>query len=174
MIAQAQGKPSDARQFVVPLIRPPASAVGNRATIRRSRATCAAVVAAAALAAAGTLAARPAAAAARARDGRLAGRTEISLGCPAVRPGSTCRSTRPYPGARFSVSRMAPDGAPRPGGRIVASNPQAVFSTALPAGAYVIAPLASKGTAGARIDVRVRAGLTTRVVVRFRSLHPIV
>ena len=120
------------------------------------------------------LAGTAAAAGATAPSGHLAGDTEISIGCPAERPGSSCKPTRPLPNAHFSIVKSTASGQPGPHARIVAANAQALFSIALPAGRYLITPLAQSGTPeGPKLALRIRAGHTTHIVVGFRSSHPI-
>src|SRR5579864_6665344 len=111
-----------------------------------------------------------AAVAAHVQSGRLAGKTEIWIGCGAVRPGSGCTPWRRFPGARFDVAKNAVSGKPSPNARLVTATAQALFSLALPAGSYVIVPLAQSGTTGGpKLGVRIRPGQTTYVVVRFRT-----
>ena len=103
----------------------------------------------------------------------LAGKTEISIGCPAERPGSSCQPTRPLPNAHISITKITPRGQPDRHARIVIANAQALFSVALAPGAYVITPLAQSRTPeGPKLTVRVRAGHTTHVVISFQSSHP--
>ena len=106
--------------------------------------------------------------------GRLAGTTEILRGCPAQRPVSGCTPTQPLPNACLSVAKLTVSGRPGVYVHLVVADAHALFSVALPAGRYVITPLAQAGApGGATVVLRVRAGHTTRVAVRFRSSHPI-
>src|SRR5947208_2307746 len=100
----------------------------------------------------------PAAAAAPA-TGVLAGRTQISFGCPGpVREGGPgCNPWRPFANARLAVA-----------GRVVRSDAAGRFSLRLSPGRYVVRTLAMPHTTGAtRLVVAVRAGATTRIVLRY-------
>jgi hypothetical protein len=122
---------------------------------------------------AGTGTVAGAAAPARTVDGWLAGRTQISFGCPGpVRKGyPSCDPWRVFAHARFSVAREAADGAPIPSTtRLVVSDGQGRFSLRLPAGRYTVTPLPQAHTrGGTRLRVRAEAGAVTRVLVRFQG-----
>jgi hypothetical protein len=101
-------------------------------------------------------------------DGVLTGTTQISFGCPGpVREGEpSCHPWRPFAHALFSVA------AGRGTTRLVRSDAQGHFSVRLPAGGYTVTPLpqpALHTLGGPRLTVRIRAGATTRVLVRFEG-----
>lgn len=105
-------------------------------------------------------------------SGTLSGTTQISFGCPGpVNPDGlpTCKPWHAYPNAKFSVARRSTTGAPVPATAvIVTSNARAHFSVRLAAGSYLVTPLPQHNThGGPRLTVRVRAGMTTTVLVRF-------
>jgi hypothetical protein len=106
-------------------------------------------------------------------DGWLAGRTQISYGCPGpVRKGyPSCDPWRMFAHARFSVALEAANGSPIPStSRLVVSDGQGRFSLRLPAGRYAVTPLPQAHTrGGTRLRVRVEAGAVTRVLVRFQG-----
>jgi hypothetical protein len=104
--------------------------------------------------------------------GTLTGTTQITFGCPGpVSPTGPCYPWHAFPNARFSIARRAADGSPVPATAVLArSNAHARFSIRLAAGLYVITPLPQRNThGGARIVVRVRAGLATTTRVRFQG-----
>lgn len=105
--------------------------------------------------------------------GRLAGVTQISYGCPGpVRVGQECERWLPFPGARFSVvaRAIAPASGSRPG-RVVVSDQRGRFSIVLAVGVYALAPLAQVHTrGGTRLLVRVLAGKTASVLIRFEGV----
>ncbi len=111
-------------------------------------------------------------------DGRLSGSTQISFGCPGpVREGTpSCHPWRPYGHARFYVSRSTATGKSVPGSRrLVASDALGRFALRLPAGAYVVVPLPQAHTSGgAWVRARVRAGETTRILIRFEGFPKMV
>jgi hypothetical protein len=103
-------------------------------------------------------------------DGRLAGLTQITYGCPGPqRVGQQCERWSMFAHARFALRRNAADGTPIPGTRrVVASDGGGRFSLVLAAGTYTIIPLAQTHTrGGTTLTARVRAGQTTRVTLRF-------
>ena len=113
------------------------------------------VVGFAALAVAGPAASAPPA------GGVLTGVTQISFGCPGPVHvgGPSCNPWHPLARARFSVA-----------GRIVRSDAQGRFTVRLPVGTYVVKPLAQPELhtlGGTQMTVRIRAGQTTRILVRF-------
>ena len=95
--------------------------------------------------------------------GRLSGATQISFGCPGpVREGEPgCNPWRPFVHARLTV---AGNGIKR----VVLSDDRGRFTLVLPVGGYSVTPLPQKNTRGGpRLTVRVSAGKTTWVRVRF-------
>jgi hypothetical protein len=105
-------------------------------------------------------------------DGRLAGLTQISYGCPGPqRVGQQCERWSMFAHARFALMRNRADGTPVPSTRrIVASDGSGRFSLALPAGSYTIIPLPQTHTrGGATLTARIRPGQTTRITIRFGS-----
>jgi hypothetical protein len=104
----------------------------------------------------------------RTAGGLLTGTTQISFGCPGpVREGTpSCHPWHPLAHARFSV--VAGAGKTR----LVRSDAQGHFALRLPAGRYVVTPLAQPGLhtlGGPHLAVRIRAGETTRILVRFEG-----
>ncbi|MGB2875588.1 MAG: hypothetical protein WBB76_08970 [Gaiellaceae bacterium] len=103
--------------------------------------------------------------------GRLTGKTQISFGCPGpVREGTPgCNPWRPFAHARFSLAQRSASGNPIAGSRrTVTSDAHGHFQLLLTSGAYVITPLPQRHTHGGnRLNVRVRAGESTTVLVRF-------
>jgi hypothetical protein len=104
-------------------------------------------------------------------SGQLAGRTQISFGCPGpVQEGTPgCNPWRAFAHARFSLARRSASGDPLPGTqRIVTSDARGRFALRLPAAAYLITPLPQRHThGGTRLSVQVRAGESTTTLVRF-------
>jgi hypothetical protein len=95
--------------------------------------------------------------------GRLSGATQISFGCPGpVREGEPgCNPWRPFAHAHLTV---AGNGIKR----VVLSDERGRFTLVLPVGAYSVTPLPQKNTRGGpRLTVRVSAGQTTWIRVRF-------
>ena len=105
--------------------------------------------------------------------GWLAGKTQISFGCPGpVRDDQpACDPWRPFPNARFSVVRIGTGGTPVAATRrLVVSDDGGAFRLRLAAGAYDVTPLRQAHTfAGTPLRVRVTAGAVTRLVVRFEG-----
>ena len=106
--------------------------------------------------------------AARTETATLAGVTQVSFGCPGpVRKGGpSCNPWHPLALARFSVADDT--------GRIrtVRSDARARFDLRLPAGTYVVKPLAQPELhtlGGPQLTVRIRGGMTTRILVRFEG-----
>jgi hypothetical protein len=91
-------------------------------------------------------------------QGRLAGLTQISFGCPGpVRQGEQCERWLPYADAHFRVA-----------GRVVVSDVHGRFSVLLPVGTYRVTPLPGAHTRGGILQtVRIAAGQTLRILVRF-------
>ena len=106
-------------------------------------------------------------------SGRLAGRTQISFGCPGpVQEGTPgCNPWHPFAHARFSLAQPSASGRVIPGTRrIVSSDARGRFALQLPVGTYRITPLAQRQTlGGARLTVRVRRSQSTTALVRFRG-----
>jgi hypothetical protein len=104
-------------------------------------------------------------------SGRLIGRTQISFGCPGpVREGTPgCNPWRPFAHARFSLAQRSASGDPIPGTRrTVTSDAHGQFQLHLRDGGYIVTPLPQPHThGGARLNVQVRAGESTTVLVRF-------
>ncbi len=103
-------------------------------------------------------------------NGRLAGLTQITYGCPGPqRVGQQCERWSMFAHARFALRRNAADGTPIPSTRrVVASDGGGRFSLVLAAGTYTIIPLAqTHARGGATFTARVHAGQTTRITVRF-------
>jgi hypothetical protein len=98
--------------------------------------------------------------------GVLRGTTQISFGCPGPTTEPPCHPWRPFPHARFTVARSATPGKTT----LVRSNANARFSIRLATGTYLVTPL-PQGNArgGPRLNVRIRAGLATTVLVRFEG-----
>ena len=99
--------------------------------------------------------------------GTLAGQTQISYGCPGpvAEGGPSCNPWRPFAQARFSVS-------PSPSGRarIVVSDSLGRFSLRLAPGNYTVTSLPQAHTrGGTTLQVRIRPGALTRIVVRFQG-----
>ena len=103
-------------------------------------------------------------------NGRLAGLTQITYGCPGPqRVDQQCERWSMFVHARFALTRNRTDGTPMPSTRrVVVSDGSGRFSLLLAAGSYTIAPLAQTHTRGGRtLTARVRAGQTTRITIRF-------
>lgn len=104
-------------------------------------------------------------------SGRLTGNTQISFGCPGpVQEGTPgCNPWRPFAHASFSLAQGSASGDPIAGSRrAVTSDAHGQFRLLLRAGAYVITPLPQRNThGGKRLNVQVRAGESTAVLVRF-------
>ena len=105
--------------------------------------------------------------------GWLAGKTQISFGCPGpVRDGvPSCNPWHAFPNARVSVVRVAANGTPIASTRrLVVSDGAGAFRLRLAAGAYEVVPLRQPHTLPTDpLRVRVNAGAVTRVVVRFEG-----
>lgn len=104
-------------------------------------------------------------------SGRLSGKTQISFGCPGpVREGTPgCNPWRPFAHARFSLTQRSASGNPIAGTRrTVTADAHGQFQLLLRTGAYLITPLPQRHTHGGnRLNVHVRAGESTAVLVRF-------
>lgn len=104
-------------------------------------------------------------------SGRLAGKTQISFGCPgpATEGPPGCNPWRPFAHARFSLARRSASGDPTPGThRAVTSDARGRFALRLSVGTYLITPLSQRHThGGTRVIVQVRAGESTTTLVRF-------
>ena len=99
--------------------------------------------------------------------GTLAGQTQISYGCPGpvAEGGPSCNPWRTFAQARFSVS-------PSPSGRahIVVSDSLGRFSLRLAPGNYTVTSLPQAHTrGGTTLQIRIRPGALTRIVVRFQG-----
>jgi hypothetical protein len=104
------------------------------------------------------------------RLGRLSGLTQITYGCPGpAREGAACEHWLPFAHARFAVTMSGPDRSPVPGTRrLVVSDSRGHFALSLAAGRYTLTPLPQSHTrGGAPVSVRIRAGGTATVAVRF-------
>jgi hypothetical protein len=101
-------------------------------------------------------------------SGRLAGRTQISFGCPGpVQPGESCERWSTFPNARFSLTRIGPA---MPAPRIVRSTARGSFSLALAPGSYRIVPLPQAHTRGGpTLTVVISRGATAWRLVRFEG-----
>jgi hypothetical protein len=101
--------------------------------------------------------------------GRLAGKTQISFGCPGPATEPLCNAWRPFAHARFSLAQRASRGNPIPGTRrAVTSDARGRFVLRLPVGSYLVIPLPQRHTrGGSRVIVHIRAGQTTTTLVRF-------
>jgi hypothetical protein len=96
--------------------------------------------------------------------GILRGTTQISFGCPGPTTEPPCNPWRPFPLARFTVARAATPGRTT----LVRSTANARFSVRLPTGTYLVTPMHQGATLGGpRLQVRIRAGVATTVLVRF-------
>ena len=103
-------------------------------------------------------------------NGRLAGLTQITFGCPGPqRVGQQCERWFTFPHTRFALTRKRADGTPMlRTRRVVVSDREGQFSLVLTSGAYTIVPLPQTHTRGGRtLTASVRAGQTTRITVRF-------
>jgi hypothetical protein len=104
-------------------------------------------------------------------SGQLAGKTQISFGCPGpVQEGTPgCNPWRAFAHARFSLAGHSASGDPIAGTRrLVTSDARGHFALRLPVGSYLITPLPQRHThGGTRLTVRVRAGESTTTLVRF-------
>jgi hypothetical protein len=102
-------------------------------------------------------------------SGRLAGKTQISFGCPGPTTEPPCNAWRPFAHARFSLAQRASRGDPIPDTRrAVTSDARGHFVLRLPVGSYLITPLPQRHThGGTRVIVHVRAGESTTTLVRF-------
>jgi hypothetical protein len=104
-------------------------------------------------------------------SGWLTGKTQISFGCPGpVREGTPgCNPWRSFARARFTLAQRSASGNPIAGTRrTVISDAHGQFRLLLRAGAYLITPLPQRHTHGGnRLNVQVRAGESTAVLVRF-------
>jgi hypothetical protein len=108
---------------------------------------------------------------ARSAGGILTGTTQISFGCPGpVGEGTpSCHPWHPLGHARFSVTAGTT--------RFVTSGAQGQFTLRLPAGRYTVTPLPQPQLhtrGGPSITIRIRAGATTRIVVRFEGFPQMV
>jgi hypothetical protein len=103
------------------------------------------------------------------RMGTLAGTTKIETDCPV--PSPLCKAWRPYPHARFTVTRLSAAGAVVAGTRrTVRSDANAHFHVSLRVGSYVVKPARGKITRnGGRRRVRLHVGTTQTITVRFRA-----
>ena len=103
-------------------------------------------------------------------DGRLAGLTQITYGCPGPqRVGQPCEHWSPFAHARFAVTHNGSDGNPTPSTRrVLVSDYNGRFSLRLPAGAYTITPLPQTHTHGGKaLAAHVHVGQTTHATIRF-------
>ena len=103
-------------------------------------------------------------------DGRLAGLTQITYGCPGPQHvGQQCERWFSFAKARFAVTRNGSDGKPTPSTRrVLVSDHNGRFSLRLPAGVYTITPLPQAHThVGKTLTARIRTGQTTRTTIRF-------
>jgi hypothetical protein len=110
------------------------------------------------------LAAAPLAGGSAAGVGTLAGQAQISYGCPGpmLEGGPSCNPWRPFAGARLSVARAGGTA------RVVVADGAGRFTLRLAAGSYTVTPLRQPRTkGGAPVQVRVRPGVITHVLVRF-------
>jgi|SRR5581483_11596254 len=104
-------------------------------------------------------------AAAAGPKGTLAGEAEISHGCPGPvsENGPLCNPWHPYAGAHIQLSRVGSRWTTS-----IVSDERGRFALRLPAGSYSVT-----GVSGVRTkptgtqQIRIRAGLVTRIVVRF-------
>jgi hypothetical protein len=105
--------------------------------------------------------------------GRVAVVAQISFGCPGpARAGTSgCNPWRPFPRARFAVVAVDLAGKPVPGSRrlyLASAKGRAVLM--LVAGRYLLRPLAQPhARADTSLPVRVHAGTTTTVVLRWQG-----
>ena len=104
---------------------------------------------------------------ARTTAGTLVGQTLISYGCPGpvAVGGPSCNPWRAFAQARFSVSS-----SPAGRARMVVSDSLGRFSLRLPPGSYTVTTLPQAHTrGGTTLQVRIRAGAVTRILVRFQG-----
>ena len=108
--------------------------------------------------------------------GRLSGRTELDVGCPAVTPHGGCRPWHLYPHASFTVTRLNSTGAAANGTTTtIESDADARFRVKLHPGSYLLTPTPAKGTkGGSSFRVRVKAHSTETTTVRFAPTVPVV
>jgi hypothetical protein len=103
-------------------------------------------------------------------QGRLAGLTQITYGCPGPqRIGEQCQHWSTFMHARFAVTRDRANGTPIASTRrIVASDQHGGFNVQLTTGTYTLTPLPQAHTrGGTTLTVFIHAGIVTRVTVRF-------
>jgi len=110
-------------------------------------------------------------------SGFLVGQTKIRVGCPVPvqgAPAPQCDPWHPLPFARFSVRRTGSSGQPLPGiVRLVVSRASGRFSVQLGPGSYLVTALPQSHARPSNSQtVTIRAGKTSRVVVRFLANPP--
>jgi hypothetical protein len=105
--------------------------------------------------------------------GLLAGKTQISFGCPGPQRDDVpaCNPWRTFANAQVSVVRVRADGTPvLSTRRLVVSDDAGAFRLRLAAGAYTVTAVKQpRALPTAPLHVRVTAGAVTRVVVRFEG-----
>ncbi|HEY6053189.1 MAG TPA: hypothetical protein VIU86_04615, partial [Gaiellaceae bacterium] len=99
--------------------------------------------------------------------GWLAGKTQISFGCPGPQrdDGPACNPWRTFANAQVSVVRVRADGTPvLSTRRLVVSDDAGAFRLRLAAGAYMVTPVKQPhALPTAPLQVRVTGGAVTRV-----------
>lgn len=108
--------------------------------------------------------------------GWLAGKTQISFGCPGPQrdDGPACQPWHAFPNAQVSVARVTAAGVVGTP-RVVTSDDTGGFRLRLAPGAYDVTPLRQPHTLqGTPIRVRITAGAVTRVLVRFEGFPKMV
>ena len=104
------------------------------------------------------------------QNGRIAGLTLITYGCPGPqRIGQRCERWFTFARARFALTRTAPDGRPLSNTRrIQQSDPNGSFRIDLPAGTYAVTPLPQAHTRGGTVvTVRVRNRQVAHITIRY-------
>jgi len=103
-------------------------------------------------------------------QGRLAGLTQITYGCPGPqRIGQQCEHWSAFVNARFALTRDRADGRPIASTRrVVASDQHGRFNVQLATGTYSLTPLPQAHTRGGHtLTVMIHTGTVTRVTVRY-------
>ena len=104
--------------------------------------------------------------------GRLTGTTKIETDCPV--PSRLCKAWKPYPHARFTVTRLNAAGRFAAGSkRTVRSDARARFHVSLRAGFYLVKPARGTSMSGGNSrSVHVHPGATRTITVRFAVRLP--
>ena len=98
--------------------------------------------------------------------GQLAGITKVETACPV--PSRLCKAWKPFPHARFTLTRLNAAGVPvRNTKRILRSDAAARFHLWLSAGYYLVRPTRGEIAKSRRVHVR-RGGART-ITLLFRA-----